>query len=187
MFRSRDLALVSGFAAIYIGYGYVSSVFFRQFTLSVDLFFLLAAMFAILTLVIEKFGAALLLGTVTGLILLGSPAPVVQHIAASLIANGLVFDMSLKALGRILSSARTRIVASGALGNLAMAAIGLLTLQAFGLPLSSEIWGTKLALQVFVGIVLVRDTLVGAAGALFGLSVTRRIRTTTTISKRLQT
>ncbi len=183
MFHSRDLALVSGFAAIYIGYGYVSSVFFRQITLSVDLFFLLAAMFSILAVVVKKSGAALLLGTVTGLILLGSPAPASQHIAASLIAGGLTFEMSLILLSRVLSSSRVRIVLAGALGNFALAAVGLFTLQFFGLPLSAEVWGLKLALETFVAITIIRDTLVGAVGAFFGLSVAERVQTPTAVSR----
>ena len=172
MFRSRDLALVSGFAAIYIGYGYASNVAFPRALRSLDLFFLISAMFAILAVVVAKPGAATLLGTVTGLILFGSPAPAAQHIAASLIANGLFFDLYLRATSRSNPVSRTHIITAAAIGNLVMAIVGLLTFQASGLPIASEAWP----------IALIGDPLIGAAGALFGLSVVRRIQTTATVA-----
>ncbi len=176
MFRSRDLVLVSGFAAVYIGYGYVSSLFFRQLTLSVDLFFLLAAMFALLAVVVRKSGAALLLGIVTGVTLLGSPAPAAHHIGASLVAGGLVFDIYLMLTRGIRSLSRLHITIAAGLGNLALSAVGLYTLQVSGLVLPPQ-----LAPQLWA-LALARDSLAGIAGARFGLSVSRRIRPTATVS-----
>ena len=175
MFRSRDLVLVSGFAAIYIGYGYVSSVFFRQFTRSLDLFFLIAVLFAVLAVIVEKPGTATLLGAVTGLIFFGTPAPAAQHIAASHLANGLVFDLYLyfTRMKRVNSMSRAHITIAAALGNLVMAIVGLLALEASGLPIPAIVWP----------LALVGDPIVGAAGGLFGLSVARRIRIPTAVAR----
>ncbi len=185
MFRSRDFALVAVFAAIFISYGYVSSVNFRAFTLSLDLFFLIAAMFAILAMMVERSGAPLLLGTVTGLILLGSPAPATQHIAASLIANGLVFDLALRATSRIGAQGRTHIIIANSLGNFAMAAVGLLLIQVSGVSLPEDIWGIRLAIVEIVSVKLVIDTVAGAVGGVFGLSVVRRIRSPANVARQL--
>ncbi len=167
-----QLVLVAVLAALYIAYGYVSSVFFRQFTRSLDLFFLIAVMFAILAVLVQRPGASTLFGVVTGLVFFGTPAPAAQHIAASLTANGIVFDLYLKATNGFNSISRTHILIAAALGNLAMAIVGLLALQASGLKLPAAVWG----------IAIVGDPLVGIAGALFGLSVSRRIRPTSTVS-----
>ncbi len=172
MFRSRDLILVSGFAAIYIGYGYVSSVFFRQFTRSADLFFLISAFFAIIAVIVRKSGATTLFGVITGLIFFGTPAPAAQHIAASLTANGLVFDIYVKATNSLISLSRTHIFVAAALGNLAMAIVGLLALQASGLELLPIVWA----------IAVISDPIVGVAGAFFGLRIAQRVRITATVA-----
>lgn len=164
--------MVSGFAAIYIGYGYASSIFFRQFTRSADLFFLISAFFAILTVTVRKTGATTLFGVITGIIFFGTPAPAAQHIAASLAANGVVFDLYVKATNSLSSLSRTHILVAAALGNLAMAIVGLLALQASGLQLLSIVWA----------IAIITDPLVGVAGAFFGLRLAQRIRTTVTVA-----
>lgn len=170
-FTSRDLALVAGMSALYLGYGYVSGVTLGHTIREVDLFFLISAIFTILVSLTRKPWSATILGTVTGLILITTPgAPLAVTLA--LIPNGLVFDLTLRAGDHIFDSlSRKRFVVAGALGNLAMAVFGLAMLQlfgffhGFGVPTLLVIWVTA----------LVGDTLVGALGALFGTAVVRRL------------
>ncbi len=156
------------FAGLYLGYGYVSSVTIRAATRSLDLFFLIACLFSILAVVVRQAWSAALLGTVTGLIFLGTPAPFAPHIAASLVANGFVFDLFLRMVKSDPQSySRNTIIAAATVGNLVMAVVGLALLQVAGaIPASITIWA----------VALIGDSLVGAAGALLGLSIARRVR-----------
>lgn len=164
---SRYVALVAALTALYILYGYVSSVEFRTATRSLDLFFLLPAFFAILVSLTGRKWSATLLGTINGLVFLGTPAPFPLHITVSLIANGLVFDLYLQRSSRsLLDLTRNNLIIAGTLGNLAMAPVGLLVLQAAGLPSSVVTWA----------IALVGDVIVGAAGAFFGTLIVERVR-----------
>ena len=164
---SRYVALVAALTALYILYGYVSSLEFRTATRSLDLFFLLPAFFAILVSLTGRKWSATLLATINGLVFLGTPAPVPVHIAASLITNGLVFDLYLQRSSKsLLDPSRKDLIIAGTLGNLAMAPVGLLVLQAFGFPSSLLTWA----------IALIGDVAVGALGAAFGAVIVERVR-----------
>jgi hypothetical protein len=169
--RSRDLALVAGMSALYLGYGYASGVTFGHTLREVDLFFLISALFTILASLTRKLWSATILGTVTGLVLLATPgAPLAVTLA--LIPNGIVFDLVLRMGDRMFDNpSRKRFVVAGALGNLAMAVFGLAMLQVFGFFRSL---GVSTLLVIWVT-ALVGDTLVGALGALFGTAVVRRL------------
>ena len=175
MFTVRDLALISAFAALYLVYGAISGVTLRAVTLSQDLLFLIAALFAVLAIIVRQAWSATLLGTITGLVFLGTPgAPFPLHITASLIANGLAFDVYLRLMNRRTTPpTRWHIVTAATLGNLVMAVVGLSALQAVGSTWPYYVWA---------GFVLIGG-LMGAIGALFGLAVVRRIRVSTTVSK----
>lgn len=168
VFTSRDLALISAFAGLYLGYGYVSSVTLRGVTRSGDLFFLIACLFAILASVVQRPWASTLLATVTGLIFLGTPGTLSVHITVALVTNGLVFDLYLR-LRRsgIDHVSRRDIVIAGTLGNLVMAAITFAALRILGLLSLPLLW-----VVVFV----IVDGLLGVAGTLFGLGVVGRVR-----------
>jgi len=105
-----------------------------------------------------------------GLIFLGTPSAgsnFSPHITASIIVNGLVFDLYLqRSGGSLLDPSRKHLVLAGTLGNLAMAPTGLLVLQAVGVPSLAVIWA----------IALIGDTLVGAAGAFFGTIIVERVK-----------
>jgi hypothetical protein len=121
MFTTRDLLLVSAFAAVYLAYGYVSGVTLpQQITHSADLFFLIATLFTVLALEVRQSWSATLLGTITGLIFLGTPgAPFPIHITASLVGNGLVFDGYLRLLSRrTIPPSKLHMVSAATLGNL---------------------------------------------------------------------
>ena len=166
-FSSRDIALIAGLAALYLAYGYASGVALGNTVLSLDLFFLIAALFAVLAGVTKKMWSATALGTVTGLIFLGTPsAPFPAHITLSLIANGLVFDLYLK-LRHFEKDhdLRNNLVIAGALGNFVMVPVGLGSLQAFGISTPSVLWAIS----------LVGNTVVGALGALLGSIVITRL------------
>ena len=167
---SRYVALVAVLTAIFTAYGYISSIELRTVTRSLDLFFLLPAFFAILVSLTGKKWAGTILGTVIGLIFLGTPSAgsnFSPHITASVIVNGLVFDLYLqRSGGSLLDPSRKHLVLAGTLGNLAMAPTGLLVLQAVGVPSLAVIWA----------IALVGDTLVGAAGAFFGTIIVERVK-----------
>jgi len=167
---SRYVALVAALTALYTAYGYVSSIELRSVTRSLDLFFLLPAFFAILVSLTGKKWGGTILGTVIGLIFLGTPSAAGNfspHITASVIVNGLVFDLYLQhSGGSLLDPSRKHLVLAGTLGNLAMAPTGLLVLQAVGGPSSALIWA----------IALIGDTLVGSAGAFFGTIVVERVK-----------
>lgn len=164
---SRYVALVAALTALYILYGYVSSVEFRTATRSLDLFFLLPAFFAILVSLTGRKWSATLLATINGLVFLGTSAPVPVHIAASLITNGLVFDLYLQRSSKsLLDPSRKDLIIAGTLGNLAMAPVGLLILQAFGFPSSLVTWA----------IALIGDVAIGALGAAFGAVIVERVR-----------
>ncbi len=167
---SRYVALVAVLTAIFTAYGYISSIELRTVTRSLDLFFLLPAFFAILVSLTGKKWAGTILGTVIGLIFLGTPSAgsnFSPHITASVIVNGLVFDLYLqRSGGSLLDPSRKHLVLAGTLGNLAMAPTGLLVLQAVGVPSLAVIWT----------IALIGDTLVGAAGAFFGTIIVERVK-----------
>ena len=167
---SRYVALVAVLTAIFTVYGYVSSIELRTVTRSLDLFFLLPAFFAILASLTGKKWGGTILGTVIGLIFLGTPSAgsnFSPHITASVIVNGLVFDLYLQRSGSsLLDPSRKHLVLAGTLGNLAMAPTGLLVLQAVGVPSLAVIWA----------IALIGDTLVGAAGAFFGTIIVERVK-----------
>jgi len=167
---SRYVALVAVLTAIFTVYGYVSSIELRTVTRSLDLFFLLPAFFAILVSLTGKKWGGTILGTVIGLIFLGTPSAgsnFSPHITASIIVNGLVFDLYLqRSGGSLLDPSRKHLVLAGTLGNLAMAPTGLLVLQAVGVPSLAVIWA----------IALIGDTLVGAAGAFFGTIIVERVK-----------
>ncbi len=167
---SRYVALVAVLTALFTAYGYVSSIELRTVTRSLDLFFLLPAFFAILVSLTGKKWGGTILGTVIGLIFLGTPSAgsnFSPHITASVIVNGLVFDLYLqRSGGSLLDPSRKHLVLAGTLGNLAMAPTGLLVLQAVGVPSLAVIWA----------IALIGDTLVGAAGAFFGTIIVERVK-----------
>jgi len=167
---SRYVALVAVLTALFTAYGYLSSIELRTVTRSLDLFFLLPAFFAILVSLTGKKWAGTILGTVIGLIFLGTPSAgsnFSPHITASVIVSGLVFDLYLqRSGGSLLDPSRKHLVLAGTLGNLAMAPTGLLVLQAVGVPSLAVIWT----------IALIGDTLVGAAGAFFGTIIVERVK-----------
>lgn len=167
---SRYVALVAVLTALFTAYGYVSSIELRPVTRSLDLFFLLPAFFAILVSLTGKRWSGTILGTIIGLIFLPTPSAAGNfspHIAASLIVNGLVFDLYLHRFGgSLLDPSRRHLVLAGTLGNLAMAPTGLLVFQAVGVPSSALVWA----------IALIGDTLVGSAGAFFGSLVVERVK-----------
>ena len=167
---SRYVALVAVLTALFTAYGYLSSIELRTVTRSLDLFFLLPAFFTILVSLTGKKWGGTILGTVIGLIFLGTPSAgsnFSPHITASVIVNGLVFDLYLQRSGdSLLDPSRKHLVLAGTLGNLAMAPTGLLVLQAVGVPSLAVIWA----------IALIGDTLVGAAGAFFGTIIVERVK-----------
>lgn len=167
---SRYVALVAVLTALFTAYGYASSVELRSFTRSLDLFFLLPAFFATLVSLTGKKWGGTILATIIGLIFLGTPSAgsnFSPHITASVIVNGLVFDLYLQHSGTsLLDPSRKHLVIAGTLGNLAMAPAGLLVLQAVGTASPAVIWA----------IALIGDTLVGAAGAFFGTIVVERVK-----------
>jgi|GEM_PF-6088338 len=167
---TKYVALVAVLTALFTAYGYISSIELRPVTRSLDLFFLLPAFFAILVSLTGKKWGGTILGVIIGLVFLGTPSAAGNfspHITASVIVNGLVFDLYLQRSGSsLLDPSRKRLVIAGTLGNFAMAPSGLLVLQAVGGPSSAVIWT----------IALVGDTLVGAAGAFFGTIVVERVR-----------
>jgi hypothetical protein len=167
---SRYVALVAALTALFIVYGYVSSIEFRPVTRSLDLFFLLPAFFAILVSLTGKKWGGTILGTIIGLIFLGTPSAAGNfspHITASVIVNGIVFDLYLQRSGEsLLDPSRRHLVVAGTLGNFVMAPTGLLILQAVGGPSSAVIWA----------IALIGDTLAGALGAFFGTIVVERVK-----------
>jgi hypothetical protein len=167
---SRYVALVAVLTALFTAYGYVSSVELRSLTRSLDLFFLLPAFFAVLVSLTGKKWGGTVLATIIGLIFLPTPSAgsnFSPHIAASVIVNGLVFDLYLQHSGNsLLDPSRKHLVLAGTLGNLAMAPTGLLVLQAVGIASPAVIWA----------VALIGDTLVGAAGAFFGTIVVERVK-----------
>jgi hypothetical protein len=167
---SRYVALVAVLTALFTAYGYISSIEFRFVTRSLDLFFLLPAFFAILISLTGKRWGGTILATIIGLIFLGTPSAgsnFSPHITASVIVNGLVFDLYLQRFGgSLLDPSRRNLVIAGTLGNLAMAPTGLLVLQAVGTASPAVIWV----------VALLGDTLVGGAGAFFGTIVVERVK-----------
>jgi hypothetical protein len=167
---SRYVALVAVLTALFTAYGYVSSIEFRPVTRSLDLFFLLPAFFAILVALTGKKWSGTILGTIIGLIFLGTPSAAGNfspHITASVIINGLVFDLYLQHSGdSLLDPSRKHLVVAGTLGNFVMAPTGLLVLQAVGGPSSAFIWA----------VALIGDTLAGSVGAYFGTVVVERVK-----------
>jgi len=161
--------VVAVLTAIYAAYGYVSGIALQPLTKSLDLFFLLPVFFAILVSLTGKKWSSTLLGTIVGLLFLYPTAgvPLSPHIAISLIANGLVFDMYLReSKTSLYDLSRRQLVTAGALGNLAMAVAGLLVFQIFSQTQPAYLWA----------LALTGDTLVGAVGGFFGAIVVERVK-----------
>jgi len=59
-FTSRDLALVAGLTGLYLVYGYASGVTFGHTILELDLFFLISALFTIVSMIGKRWSATLL-------------------------------------------------------------------------------------------------------------------------------
>jgi len=162
---SRDLSLISGFSALLIGVGFVSAGL-RPLTRSTELFFLISALFAILTLIVQRLGTVTLVGGVAGVVFFAIPgAPFPLHIATALISNAIVFDLYLKTAGAKSVSPR-HIALAAAAGSFVMAVATLALLQTLGTAIPLAFW--LLAPPI--------DTLVGWVGARFGLVVARRIK-----------
>ena len=164
---SRYLALLAGFTALYLVYGYASGVALGHTIFELDLFFLISVLFTVLVALTGRKWSATILAVITGLLLIGDPnAPV--GIGLSLIPNGVVFDLILRAnAGEIRS--RNRFVVAGAAGNLAMAVAGLLIAYAGG-AVPSGLAGT-----ISVVVALIGNPVVGAFGALLGMLVVQRL------------
>src|SRR3989442_3112826 len=141
---SRYVALVAALTSFFPAYGSFSSIDLRAVTRSLDLFFLLPAFFAILVSLTGKKWGGTILGTIIGLIFLGTPSAAGNfspHITASVVVNGLVFDLYLqRSDSSLLDPSRKHLVVAGTLGNLAMAPAGLLVLQAVFGPSPAVIW-----------------------------------------------
>jgi hypothetical protein len=158
---------VAALTGLYLVYGYASGVALGHAIRELDLFFLISALFTIIVSLTGKPWSATLLGTVTGLILLGEPrAP--PAVTVALIPNGIVFDLVLLARNHnLVNMSKIRLIIAGAFGNLAMAISGLIIVQlgALAAPISMTIWL----------VALTTDPLVGAAGALLGTVVVERV------------
>src|SRR5437899_9711710 len=119
---SRYVALVAVLTAIFTAYGYISSIELRTVTRSLDLFFLLPAFFAILVSLTGKKWGGTILGTVIGMIFLGTPSAgsnFSPHITDAVIVNGLVFDLYLqRSGGSILVTSRYYLVLAISLTHL---------------------------------------------------------------------
>lgn len=165
---SRYLALLAGFTALYLVYGYESGYEFQHNLFELDLFFLISVLFTILVSVTARRWSATIFAAITGLLLFGDPnAPV--GIGLSLIPNGIVFDLVLRGNGNGEIRSRKRFVVAGAAGNLAMAVAGLLIAYAGG-ALPSGLAGT-----ISVIVALIGNPIVGALGALLGILVVQRL------------
>ena len=174
MLGSRDLSLISGFSALLIGLGFISAGL-RPLTRSTELFFLISALFAILTLVVQRLGTVTLVAGTAGLVFFLIPgAPFPLHIATALISNALVFELYMKTRGFKPVSSR-QIALAAATGSFVMAVATLTLLQTLGTPIPLAFW--LLAPPV--------DTLVGWVGARFGLVVARRIKASTELVRPL--
>lgn len=167
---SRYLALIAGFTALYLVYGYASGVALGHTIFELDVFFLISALFTILVSLTGRKWSATILGLISGLLLSGDPnAPFL--IGLSLVPNGLVFDLTIR--GRTYPSnelSTKRLVIAGALGNLAMAVAGLL-ISAYdkALPTSGILF------VVSVAVALVGNPIIGVLGAFFGKLVVERV------------
>ena len=167
---SRYLALIAGFTALYLVYGYASGTVLGHTIFELDLFFLISALFTILVALTRRNWSATVLATINGLLLFGDPnAP--PAIGLSLIPNGLVFDLALRwRRDHEDKISAMQFLIAGALGNLAMAVSGLLIADAGGaLNLSG------IPFLVSVAVALVGNPIVGALGALFGTVVVKRV------------
>jgi hypothetical protein len=167
---SRYLALLAGFTGLYLAYGYASGVALGHAIFELDLFFLISALFTILVSLTGRPWSATILGTINGLLLFGDPnAPL--GIGLSLIPNGIVFDLVLRGRNSLPNGlSKRRLVIAGALGNLAMAITGLLIAEAVGALTTT---GASFIISSIIAIV--GNPIVGALGALFGITVVERV------------
>ena len=167
---SRYLALLAGFTALYLVYGYASGIVLGHAIFELDLFFLISVLFTILASLTGRRWSATLLGAISALLLLGDPSAPLA-IGFSLVPNGLVFDLVLRWKDhRVEGPSKRQLVIAGALGSLAMAVAGLIIAIAVGAPGTS---GTLLMTSVAVAVI--GNPIVGALGALFGIVVVKRL------------
>lgn len=174
---SRDLALVAVLAALLVIDGFASSLA-RQITRNTDTFFLMSAFFTVLALTTRKRWMASFLALITSLVFLAIPgAPVPIHIVAAVVANGLVFDITLSGLVARSSTPEptlSQLAIAGTLGNGVMAAVIL--------PLITLYYPTAIPLYAWPAVILA-DAFVGLLGVRFGYLLVKRLHVTTLVMR----
>ncbi len=174
---SRDLALVAVLAALLAIDGFASSLA-RQITRNTDTFFLMSAFFTVLALTTRKRWMASFLALITSLVFLAIPgAPVPIHIVAAVVANGLVFDITLSGLVARSSTPEptlSQLAIAGTLGNGVMAAVIL--------PLITLYYPTAIPLYAWPAVILA-DAFVGLLGVRFGYLLVKRLHVTTLVMR----
>lgn len=135
--RSKIVAFSGLFAAAYLAYGFISSVSFGQVLHSVDIHLVRALLMATLAAVLGYTGGPSVMGTVSGILLAGSPfgGASKAFLLPSTLAAGLVFDLAMKG-GKYSNNVKRlgRIGLASGLSGLAESVVVTGGLTAIGFP-----------------------------------------------------
>ncbi|UCB60011.1 MAG: hypothetical protein JSW72_07845 [Candidatus Bathyarchaeota archaeon] len=165
MFSAKETALIASMSSVYAGYSFLSSNTIGGLTHGVDTFFLRSLLFVVLSFTGVRAGSASLMGLVSGTIIeFTTPSPIHFYIFPSVVSYGVTYDIfTWKRRSMRLPGSATVLLAT-LLSSTIMAVIALavFTLAGFFPP---EI----LPIMWFFGIM--RDALVGVAGAFAGIKI----------------
>jgi len=161
---SKGLMLTALFSAIYVSYGYVSSITIGGVTHGVDTSFVRSALFPLLVAYTLQFGYSTLMGAVSGIIftfvILG-PFPI--YLLPSVLLYGLTYDLYMRTVGYSTNAKKAKhILAASAVSSIVMSLVALAILTLMGILPTSGL--------VFIWVFgVLRDVAMGFAGGIVGV------------------
>ncbi len=162
--------LTALFSAIYVIYGYASSVTVGMVTHGVDTFFIRSALFVLLTAFTAKFGPSTLMGTIAGILFaLVVPAPFPIYLFPSTLMYGLTYDLYMHLIGystHVMRAKHVMLASAFSSAIMSLVALSILTWVGF-LPVKG------LAFIWFFGVS--RDVGLGLAGGLLGFKAMKYV------------
>lgn len=169
-FSTKDLMLTTSFSAIYVVYGYVSSVTVGGITHGVDVIFVGSALFVLLGAFTARFGAPTLMGAIAGaLFAFAVPAPFSFSLIPACIMYGLTYDIYMQLTGyptNVTKKPHVIIASTLSSAMMSLTVFSVLTLMGF--------FQVNVSALVFIWLAgILEGTIAGLAGGFLGLRIAR--------------
>jgi hypothetical protein len=163
--KARIVAHAGVFSAAYLAYGFVSSITFGPQFHGLDVHLARAFFMAVLAARLRVPGGPSLMGLISGLLLLGIPAPSAPFLLPASVLAGLSYDLWMRGGAYAQNVSRMgRIIGGSALGGVAESAVVTAGYSVF-LP---ALLGTGFLVQLLTAGPLVGGTILLAWGVLLG-------------------